>query len=336
MQILVIGGTQFCGKHLVIALAKAGHDVTILHRKPEHELGKKVHNLQADRNDCKQVEKALTGRSFDVVYDLAYDWQKGTPATVVEATAKMLTGRTGRYVFMSSVAAYGDGLNHHEGDALAPDDHPDTYVRNKAQSERALFRLFHRHNTPITTIRPPFIYGPDNPFYREAFFWDRVRDKRSLILPGDGRRLMQFVYVKDLVEALLKVIEVPATLGQAFNIANPRPLTQAEVVQAMIDASGKESRIVRIPRERILRAGGHPMGPNYYFGQAFDLPPITMVVAKAQRVLRFKPKAFPEGLKESFRWYQRHHAKTAVDYTFENSLLRLYETQFAAASQMAS
>ena len=47
-------------------------------------------------------------------------------------------------MFMSSVAAYGDGLNHHEGDALAPDDAAELYVRNKAMSERALFRLHQR------------------------------------------------------------------------------------------------------------------------------------------------------------------------------------------------
>ena len=74
-----------------------------------------------------------------------------------------------RYVFMSSVAAYGDGLNHHEGDALAPDDHPNAYVRNKAMSERALFRMHQRSGFPIVTLRPPFVYGPGNPFYREAF-----------------------------------------------------------------------------------------------------------------------------------------------------------------------
>ena len=51
----------------------------------------------------------------------------------------------------------------------------------------------------MVTLRPPFIYGPGNPFYREAFFWDRLRDGRPIILPGDGRRLMQFVYIKDLV-----------------------------------------------------------------------------------------------------------------------------------------
>ena len=53
---------------------------------------------------------------------------------------------------MSSVAAYGDGLNHHEGDALAPDNHPDAYVRNKAMSERILFRMHQRNGFPVVTL----------------------------------------------------------------------------------------------------------------------------------------------------------------------------------------
>ena len=199
---LVIGGTLFIGQTLVKQLLHAGHDVTVLHRKPRHKLGKKVGNIVADRNDPEAVKRALAGKSFDVVYDNVYDWEHGTTAAQVEATARACGNNLHRYVFMSSVGAYGDGLNHHEGDALAPDDHPDAYVRNKAMSERALFRMRQRNGFPVVTLRPPFVYGPGNPFYREAFFWDRLRDGRPLILPGDGRRLMQFVHIHDLVAAL--------------------------------------------------------------------------------------------------------------------------------------
>ena len=321
MRVLVIGGTMFIGKQTVMNLLKAGHDVTVLHRKSSHDLGKKVGNLQADRNDIGAVKAAVAGKCFDVVFDNAYDWERGTPYTVVEETARMFTGQISRYVFMSSVAAYSEGLNHHEGDALAMDDHPDRYVRQKAQSERALFRLHQRHGTPVVTIRPPFVYGPGNPFYREQFFWDRIRDKRPLILPGDGRRLMQFVYVKDLAGACVKAMETPGAVGHAFNIACPRPLTQAEVVESIAVAAGKQVQTVRMPREKIMRMGGHPIGPKLYFGTYFDLPPITMIVAKAQRVLGFKSTAFAEGLKETYRWYLRHHQKAETDYSFEDSLL---------------
>ena len=46
-------------------------------------------------------------------------------------------------------------------------------------SERALFRLHAAEGLPVVTLRPPFIYGPENPFYREAFFWDRMRADRA-------------------------------------------------------------------------------------------------------------------------------------------------------------
>ena len=209
MKVLVIGGTLFIGRSLVASLLKAEHEVTILHRKPGHDLGKRVREIIADRNDTPALQSALTGHRFDIVYDNVYDWHRGTTAAQVEATARACGDRLHRYIFMSSVAAYGDGLNHHEGDALAPDNHPDAYVRNKAMSERALFRMHQRNGFPAVTLRPPYVYGPENPYYREAFFWDRIRDNRPLIMPGDGRRLMQFVYVKDLIWAALKAAEDP-------------------------------------------------------------------------------------------------------------------------------
>jgi len=183
-RILIIGGTRFIGRLLVEKLASSGHEVHILHRKHRHPFDKRVHNLVADRNEAESIRKAVAATRFDAVYDFAYDWKRGTTGRQVEATAQIFDGKVGRYVFMSSVAAYGDGLNHHEGDALAPDDHPNPYARNKAMSERALFRLHQRTGFPIVTLRPPFVYGPGNPFYREAFFWDRFRAGRPVILPA--------------------------------------------------------------------------------------------------------------------------------------------------------
>src|ERR1700688_3244826 len=283
MNCLVIGGTGFICRPLVAELLKHGHSVAVLHRRPAHQLGRRVKNLVADRNDAHALKAALAGTKFEVVFDNVYDWERGTTAGHVEGTVRALGDNLHRYVFMSSVAAYGDGLNHHEGDALAPDDAPDLYVRNKAMSERALFRLHQRIGLPVVTLRPPYIYGPGNPYYREAYFWDRLRASRSIILPGDGRRLMQFVYVKDLVRAALKSMVEPNAAGHAFNIANARPLSQMEAVEAFAKACKKPVKFVRIPREYVLRAGGHPMGPKLYFAFYFDMPPITQVTAKAQR-----------------------------------------------------
>jgi 2'-hydroxyisoflavone reductase len=320
MNVLVIGGTLFIGKLLVAELLKAGHQVTIFHRKPGHPFGKRVTSLVGDRNDTESIRRAIAGGRFEVIFDNVYDWQRGTTARHVEAAAHACTDRLTRYIFLSSVAAYADGLNHHEGDALAPDDHPDAYVRNKAQTERMLFRLHQRNRFPAVTFRPPFVYGPGNPFYREAFFWDRMRDKRPIIIPGDGRRLMQFVYVKDLVRALIQAMTVPAAVGEAFNIGNQRPVTQVELVEALARAAGKTPELVRVPRERILAAGGNPMGQPAYFGVYYDLPPITEVVGKIKRILGIVPAEFDTGLRETYRWYLRQK-RSAPDYSFEDRLL---------------
>jgi 2'-hydroxyisoflavone reductase len=322
MKILVVGGTLFIGRALVTTLLKAGHDVTVLHRKPSHGFGKRVGNIMADRNDPVQLRSALAGQQFDAVFDNVYDWQRGTTAEQVLAMAKAAGDHLTRYVFMSSVAAYGDGLNHQEGDALAPDDHRESYVRNKAMSERALFRFRQRTGFPVVTLRPPFIYGPDNPFYREAFFWDRFRLKRPIIVPGDGRRLMQFLYVKDLVTACLRALNEPAAVGHAFNVANPRPISQTDLMLALAKAAGvKQPRLVHIPRQRILKAGGHVIEPPLYFAVYFDMPPITMITAKAQRMLKWKPAEFDAGLKETYRWYSKNYTPIPQDFSFEDSLL---------------
>jgi nucleoside-diphosphate-sugar epimerase len=320
-KVLVIGGTLFIGRALVAELLKAGHEVWILHRKNTHDLGKRVGSIQADRNDVEAMRRVLTGARFQVVFDNVYDWERGTTAAQIEGTARACDGHLERYVFTSSVAAYGDGLNHHEGDALAPDDHPDPYVRNKAMSERALFRLHQRNGLPVVTIRPPFIYVPGNPYYREAFFWDRLREGRPIVLPGDGRRLMQFVYIRDLVGACMRVLGEKAAVGHAFNIANFRAITQADAVTALAEAAGKKLQVVRVPRDRIYHLGGHPMGPRLYFGCYFDLPPITQIVTKAQRVLGFHPTDFVQGLKETYRWYLRRHSPPRIDHAFEDRLL---------------
>lgn len=320
MNVLVIGGTLFIGRLLVAELLKAGHSVTLLHRRSKHSFPKRVESLVADRNDSAAVRRVLAGRRFEIVFDNVYDWERGTTAAQVEATALAASSHLQRYVFMSSVAAYGDGLNHYEGDPLAPDNHPEPYVRNKAMTERALLRLHRANGFPVVTFRPAFVYGPENPFYREAFFWDRLRARRPILIPGDGTRLMQFVYVKDLVRACLRAIEAPEVVGESFNIGSPKPLTQVEAVREIARAAGKKPELVRVPRERIAAAGGNPMGDPMYFAQYFDVPPITENVSKLQRVLGVRLTAFPTGLRETYRWYLRR-PRRKTDFRLEDQLI---------------
>jgi 2'-hydroxyisoflavone reductase len=322
VRVLVIGGTLFIGKLLVNRLLETGHQVTILHRRNEHPFGAQVRNAVADRNDPPAVQRALAGQRFDAVCDIAYDWERGTTAQQVEAAVKYIPGNLSRYVFMSSVAAYGSGLGHSEDEPLAPDDDPNPYVRNKASSERALFRLHRESGLPAVTLRPPFAYGPGNPFYREAFFWDRIALDRPIIVPGKGDRLMQFVYVNDLVDACLAALENPAAPGRAFNIAHEEPVTQTEGVLAFAAAAGKTASVVQVPREIIERNGGNVFSEPLYFAEYYDLPPITEKIERVKRDLNVELTPFVDALRETYVWYSESGPRRNLDFAFEDRLIR--------------
>jgi nucleoside-diphosphate-sugar epimerase len=181
------------------------------------------------------------------------------------------------------------------------------------------------------TLRPPFVYGPDNPYYREAFFWDRFRAGRAVILPSEGHRLMQFVYVKDLVELAVKAVELRNAAGHAFNTANPRAITQHELLLDLARVAGvKEPHLVSVSREVIHRAGGQAIGEKLYFGYYFDVPAITQIVTKAQRMLAFKPTDFEAGLKITYRSYLKQRNFPKPDYAFEDELLSRFSTSIPA------
>jgi nucleoside-diphosphate-sugar epimerase len=320
LRVLVIGGIQFMGRAIVERLSGRGHDVAVLHRRDRHDLGPHVRNIQADRADLDRVRTLLGAERFDAVFDLAYDWEKGTPAEQVEAAASACGDGLQRYVFMSSIAAYGPGLDYREDAPLAPDQVPVPYVRDKAGAERRLFRMHAETGFPATTFRPPYVHGPRQPFYREQFFWDRLLDERPIILPDGGGAPSAWAFVSDVADACVRALEVPEAAGQAFNIGHTEPTTQRGFVELLAEVAGVEPVMVPVPRERIQAAGGRLTGGNLYFGEYLDLPPHTEVVEKVMRVLHVTPTPFAQALEAGFAWY-RTQPRRRADYSFEDRLL---------------
>ena len=320
MRILVIGGTLFIGRAIVERLARRGDDVTLLHRRDTHDLGPAIRNVRADRSDLQTVARVLGEGRYDAVVDTVYDWAHGTTADQVEAAARACGSQLQRYVFISSVAAYGPGVDHREDAPLVPDDFPNAYAQQKASSERALFRLHAESGFPVTTFRPPFVHGPRQPFYREQFFWDRLRDGRPIVLPDGGDAPVQLVFVSDLAEACVHAIDVPAAAGEAFNVAHREALTLRSFVEALARAAGATPELADIPRRAIHAAGGNPIAGNLYFGEYLDIPTHTTRIEKAARVLGLTPTSLDAALAEGFAWYQSQ-PRRKVDYTFEDRLL---------------
>lgn len=316
---LVIGGTLFIGRALVRRLLERGDQVTILHRGRSNPFAGKTDEIHCDRNDVEAIHSALAGRRFNVVFDNVYDWQRGTTAEQVQAAAEACEDGLSRYVFMSSVAVYELGENLSEEAAPVPRDHPDVYARNKAETERMLFRLHRERGVAAVTLRPPYVYGPENPFYREAFFWDRLLRDRPIIIPGDGSRLMQFILADDLARAAILAADTDSAVGRGYNIANPEPLSQEQVVDALARACGRNAKKVFVPRDAIEKAGGGLFEPPYYFGQYFDMPPITQDTSRASQELGFEETRFDAGLAETFEAYLPGR-RPEPDFSWEDRL----------------
>ena len=319
-RVLVIGGNLFIGRVLVEELLARGDDVVIMHRGSGTPYGQRVGDIRCDRNDVAAVRRALSGKRFDVVYDNVYDWERGTTAEQVVAAALAVSDGLSRYVFTSSIAAYPPGGEYDESAPLVPSDFPNPYAAQKAASERALFELHRERGIPVTTLRPAFIYGPHNPFDREAFFWDRMLAGRPIIIPEDGSRTMQWVHVRDVAHAAALAAIKDVAVGHAYNLASYPPITQVEFVRLLARVAGRHADLVYVPRDHIQQAGGELFAPPFYFGVYLDIPPITVRVDRVRSELGLELTPLEEGLRETYGWYQQQQ-RPHPDFSWEDRLL---------------
>ena len=317
---LVIGGTLFIGRALVDQLLERGDDVTIMHRGQGTPWGARVQEIRCDRNDTDAVHAALDGARFDVVYDNVFDWQRGTSAEQVLASARATVKGLRRYVFTSSVAVYHPGGEYAEDVELVPSNWPNAYGAQKADTERALFALGREEGARVSTLRPAFVYGPHNAIDREAFFWDRLIAGRPIIIPGDGLATMQWAYSRDVARAAILAAEVDVAAGHAYNVANYPPISQIDFVRLLARAAGVNANLVNVPRERIQALGGGVMSPPFYFGIYLDVPPITVRADRVRSELGLELTPLEDGLKETFHWYQQQE-RPRPDFSWEDKAL---------------
>jgi nucleoside-diphosphate-sugar epimerase len=254
------------------------------------------------------------------VYDNVYDWQRGTTPEQVLAAARATAPGLARYVFTSSVAVYPIGGVYTEDSQLVAEHHPDVYAAQKANTERALFALAKTEGLPVTTLRPAFIYGPHNAFDREAFFFDRLRDQRPIIIPDDGQATMQWVSARDVARAAILAATHEVAVGQAYNLGNFPPISQLEFVRLLARAAGCRLQVAFVPRARIQQMGGSLMQPPNYFGVYLDIPAITASAARVTEQLGLTLTPLEEGMRETYAWHAQQ-PRVPRDYAWDDALL---------------
>ncbi len=243
MRILVIGGTQFVGRHAVEAAIAGGHDVTLFHRgRTNPGLFADLEHRHGDRTSGDYASLA-TGESWDAVIDVcAYAPRH------VHQLADVLDGRGGHYVHISSISAYDEtALTPAEDSPLCADlDDPtveevtnETYGPLKAMCERASVERFGRAGTAV--VRPTFVAGPHDHTDRFTYWVRRMeRGGRVAVLRPDAP--LQFVDARDL-GAFIVSCATSATSGSFDGVGPTAPLRD---VLAALAPSGVAHELVDI------------------------------------------------------------------------------------------
>jgi nucleoside-diphosphate-sugar epimerase len=259
MHVLVIGGNRFMGPSLVWKLLFAGHRVTVLNRgNLTDPFGKHVERLRADRS-TDAFDRALGGRSFDRVIDLA-----GFTGDDLARSARILGGRVGHYVFVSSGQVYqvreGCPRPAREIDYAGPvtpappmpADHDEwAYGVHKRDAEDVLVAAA---NLPSTRLRLPMVNGVREPKRRfDAYLW-RMLDGGPLLLPG-ADAVARHVYSGAVVDAICRMVETPPAAGAVYNLAQAEQVTVRELIERLARRVGARPRIVEASAHDLEGAG---------------------------------------------------------------------------------
>lgn len=249
MRVLVIGGTEFVGRHIVEAAVSRGHEVAVFHRgRTEPGDLPPVEHVHGDRDGGLG---ALAGRAFDVAVDVC-----GYRPRVVRLSVGALADAVERYCFISSESVYAEPLP-----PVVAEDAPlarlgvaegpgGWYGPLKVLCERVVQAGFGER---AVLVRPGYVVGPHDPTDRFTSWVRRVARGGAILAPGDGTDHVQFIDARDLGAFVVRLLEGGAS--GPCNADGP-PMTMAELLGTLARACGTSPRVVWLPadvvRERHL------------------------------------------------------------------------------------
>lgn len=281
MRILVTGGTVFVSRAAAEYFAAAGHEVTVLNR------GSRVQSPGVRHICCDRHDPALNlrGEGFDAVLDVtAYN------ARDVDSLLDAV-GDVAHYVLVSSSAVYPETLPQpfREDMPVGPNVHWGAYGTDKIAAEQRLLSRMPR----AYILRPPYLYGPGNEVYREAFVFECAEGDRPFYLPGEGAMPLQFFHVRDLCRLMERILLDPPA-QHIINTGNPQDVSVCEWAEICYAAAGKTPRFVQVD-EAVPQRSYFP-----FLNYAYRLD------TAAQEAILPDLTPLDEGIAESLAWYREN------------------------------
>ncbi|MGN0634157.1 MAG: NAD-dependent epimerase/dehydratase family protein [Oscillospiraceae bacterium] len=296
MKILVTGGTVFVSRYIAEYYVAAGHEVYVLNRNTR-EQSKGVTLIEADRHN---LGNTLRDYWFDVVFDTAYN--SNDVVLLLDAL-----GEYKDYILISSSAVYPEytAQPFKEDSVLEENKYWGKYGTDKIEAENTLLKRY--PNAYI--VRPPYLYGPMNNLYREAFVFDCALADRKFYLPKDGELQLQFFHVHDLCR-FMDILLRTKPQQHIFNVGNKDTVSIKEWAALCYHVVGKQAEFIYVPEDIEQR--------NYFSFYNYEY---YLDVSKQYEVMQ-DVKPLNEGLKDAFNWYinntDKVNKKPFMDYIDTN------------------
>jgi len=282
MKILVTGGGGFQGSHLVEALIKKGHQVSILSTYSEASkmnlanVLSKINLIWGSVTDRETVDKSVRGH--DVVFHLAahinVDESLRDPSVFVHAnivgTSNVLDAvrkNGNRLILTSSCEVYGDGHELKKGEKLSETSElkPNSpYAASKAAADRIAYSYYKSFGTDVTIIRPFNIYGERQ---KNGTFGAlipilvaKAMRGEDLTVFGDGHAERDYTHVSDVIQAYTIVLNNKELKGKTINFASGTNTSVKEIAEyiakkfkvKVVNGSARPGEVERFPADITL------------------------------------------------------------------------------------
>lgn len=267
---MVTGGAGFLGSHLCDRLVGGRHDVlcvdnfyTGTKRNVAHLFGNPCFELQ--RHDVTfplyvEVEQIynLACPASPVHYQ--FDPVQTTKTSVHGAINMLgLAKRVKARILQASTSeVYGDPEVHPQQEGYWGRVNPigirSCYDEGKRCAETLFFDYHRQHRLDIKVVRIFNTYGPrmhPNDGRVISNFIVQALKGDDITIFGDGQQTRSFCYVDDLIEAMIRMMEVTGEFPGPVNIGNPGEFTILEIAEKIITLTGSKSRMVhrRLPMD---------------------------------------------------------------------------------------